>query len=170
VIIVFDLIFTTYSNNILYLILAYAFWFLSICSTAFIYSCILFTMFSTTCVHCTPVIFNMFDLDGDGAISKKEFKKVALGFIIGNQDSLWSLDESMGGSETTLDISYFEPLSNLMVDAYFDSCDMKKEVKLLSYEDWLAFAESDEQIQAFLQAMCDARESLLAFLCGNSSR
>lgn len=99
--------------------------------------------------------FNMFDLSGGGYISRKDFKKISVAFLVGNRPAQWTVtrhNEDNTKVEEHLDISFFKPMTELMVDMALLEYDRDNDGKL-SFVEWSRFAQEDRDVTAFVDNM-----------------
>eukprot|EP00455_Lapot_gusevi_P037276 TRINITY_DN4163_c0_g1_i4.p1 TRINITY_DN4163_c0_g1~~TRINITY_DN4163_c0_g1_i4.p1 ORF type:complete len:110 (-),score=31.77 TRINITY_DN4163_c0_g1_i4:48-377(-) len=87
------------------------------------------------------LVFNLFDLDADERLSKKEFKKISTAFF-----QTCHADQG----------KRYAPLLDLFAQSVFSQYDRKEE-GYLSFSDWRRFAEEDELILSLIHTMSPPR-------------
>ena len=115
-----------------------------------------YVFFAGTREQKLKLAFNMFDLSGSGYISRKDFKKISIAFIVGNRKTQWTVPAAQypdgGGKTEELDISFFKPVTELMVDMAMLEYDRDNDSKL-SFEEWQRYADEDRDVSAFVDNM-----------------
>ena len=86
-------------------------------------------------------VFNLFDMDADERISKKEFRKIELALLLGHQSA-----------EHADAKAKYAPLADLLAACAFAVHDRKDE-QSIGFAEWRRFAEEDEGVQRFLECM-----------------
>ena len=90
------------------------------------------------------VVFNVFDKNGSGTINKKEFREMAMILIKGEDTAEKEEFEAQ-----------FKGLSKLMADSAMALYDTSRDGKL-SFEEWLAYTEDDEDVQRCLSCIINS--------------